>query len=152
ELSNYEDGSRKLKVFLESVNVQRARRCGYCKNHKKTVNTGKTRTRERKSMQRAGRKLSKVKSGQLKSTFGQLKVKRHQAILLVDTQEESYVDSEESTRELIICSNSLTKQAHKCHITDCHVGNPCAHTCDLTVDREYPMIGFDLRAKKRESV
>ncbi|GJW64721.1 hypothetical protein Tco_0116605 [Tanacetum coccineum] len=64
----------------------------------------------------------------------------------------THVDSEESTREWIICSNSLTKQAHKCHITDCHVGNPCAHTCDLTVDREYTMIGFDLRAKKRESV
>ncbi|GKA22732.1 hypothetical protein Tco_0708694, partial [Tanacetum coccineum] len=48
-------------------------RCGYCKNLKKTVKTGQTRTRERKSTQKAGRKLSKVKSGQLKSTFGQLK-------------------------------------------------------------------------------
>ncbi|GKB24108.1 retrovirus-related pol polyprotein from transposon TNT 1-94 [Tanacetum coccineum] len=46
---------------------------GYCKNHKKTVKTGQTRTQERKSTQRAGRKLSKVKSSQLKSTFGQLK-------------------------------------------------------------------------------
>ncbi|GKB55748.1 hypothetical protein Tco_0911934 [Tanacetum coccineum] len=35
---------------------------------------------------------------------------------------------------------------------DCHVGNSCAHTCDLTVDREYPMIGFDLRAKKKDNV
>ncbi|GKG20317.1 hypothetical protein Tco_0380118, partial [Tanacetum coccineum] len=42
--------------------------CGYCKNHKKMVKTGQTRTRERKSTQRAGRKLSKAKSGQLKST------------------------------------------------------------------------------------
>ncbi|GKC48273.1 reverse transcriptase domain-containing protein [Tanacetum coccineum] len=46
-------------------------RCGYCKNLKKTVKTGQTRTRERKSTQKAGRKLSKVKNGQLKSTFGQ---------------------------------------------------------------------------------
>ncbi|GJT59673.1 hypothetical protein Tco_1003206 [Tanacetum coccineum] len=43
-------------------------RYGYCKNLKKTVKTGQTRTRERKSTQKAGRKLSKVKSGQLKST------------------------------------------------------------------------------------
>ncbi|GJX60925.1 hypothetical protein Tco_0292315 [Tanacetum coccineum] len=46
--------------------------CEYCTNHKKTVKTGQTRTQEWKSTQRAGRKLSKVKSGQLKSTFGQL--------------------------------------------------------------------------------
>ncbi|GKE74701.1 hypothetical protein Tco_1536742, partial [Tanacetum coccineum] len=44
---------------------------GYCKNLKKTVKTGQTRTRERKSTQRAGRMLSKVNSGQLKSTHGQ---------------------------------------------------------------------------------
>ncbi|GKC87564.1 hypothetical protein Tco_1148213 [Tanacetum coccineum] len=30
ELSNYEDGSRKLRVFLESVNVQSARRLKFC--------------------------------------------------------------------------------------------------------------------------
>ncbi|GJY87793.1 reverse transcriptase domain-containing protein [Tanacetum coccineum] len=35
----------------------------YCKNLKKTVKTGQTRTRERKSTQRAGRMLSKVNSG-----------------------------------------------------------------------------------------
>ncbi|GKC12745.1 hypothetical protein Tco_1009527, partial [Tanacetum coccineum] len=44
---------------------------GYCKNLKKTVKTGQTRARERKSTQRAGRMLSKVNSGQLKSTFSQ---------------------------------------------------------------------------------
>ncbi|GJV72251.1 reverse transcriptase domain-containing protein [Tanacetum coccineum] len=38
-------------------------RYGYCKNLKKTVKTGQTRTRERKSTQRAGRMLSKVNSG-----------------------------------------------------------------------------------------
>ncbi|GKE32861.1 reverse transcriptase domain-containing protein [Tanacetum coccineum] len=46
-------------------------RYGYCKNLKKTVKTGQTRTRERKSTQRAGRMLSKVNNGQLKSTFSQ---------------------------------------------------------------------------------
>ncbi|GKD17962.1 putative reverse transcriptase domain-containing protein [Tanacetum coccineum] len=40
--------------------------CGYCKNLKKSVKTGQTRTRERKSTQRAGIILSKVNSGQLK--------------------------------------------------------------------------------------
>ncbi|GJV41158.1 hypothetical protein Tco_1419598 [Tanacetum coccineum] len=42
--------------------------CGYCKNLKNTVKTGQTRTRERKSTQKVRRKLSKVTSGQLKST------------------------------------------------------------------------------------
>ncbi|GKE27834.1 hypothetical protein Tco_1443218, partial [Tanacetum coccineum] len=45
--------------------------CGYCKNLKKTVKTGQTRTREQKSTQRAKRMLSKVNNGQLKSTFSQ---------------------------------------------------------------------------------
>ncbi|GJS00858.1 reverse transcriptase domain-containing protein [Tanacetum coccineum] len=44
-------------------------RYGYCKNLKNTVKTGQTRTRERKSTQRAGRMLSKVNSGQQKSTY-----------------------------------------------------------------------------------
>ncbi|GKA29380.1 hypothetical protein Tco_0715625 [Tanacetum coccineum] len=44
---------------------------GYCKNLKKTVKTRQTRTRERKSTQRTRRMLSKVNSGQLKSTFSQ---------------------------------------------------------------------------------
>ncbi|GJX97643.1 hypothetical protein Tco_0353441 [Tanacetum coccineum] len=35
------------------------KRYGYCKNPKKTVKNGQTRTRERKSTQKAGRKLSK---------------------------------------------------------------------------------------------
>ncbi|GJU21651.1 hypothetical protein Tco_1154993 [Tanacetum coccineum] len=39
---------------------------GYRKNLKKTVKTGQTRARERKSTQRTGRMLSKVNSGQLK--------------------------------------------------------------------------------------
>ncbi|GKA28329.1 hypothetical protein Tco_0714497, partial [Tanacetum coccineum] len=42
---------------------------GYCKNLKKTVKTGQTRTRERKSTQRAGRMLSKVNSSQLKDKY-----------------------------------------------------------------------------------
>ncbi|GKE51824.1 putative ribonuclease H-like domain-containing protein [Tanacetum coccineum] len=46
-------------------------KCGYCKNLKKTVKTGQTRTRERKRTQRAGRMLSKVNNGQHKSTFSQ---------------------------------------------------------------------------------
>ncbi|GJY43299.1 hypothetical protein Tco_0431512 [Tanacetum coccineum] len=39
-------------------------RCEYCKNHKKTVKTGQTQTRERKSTQKAERKLSKSNCGQ----------------------------------------------------------------------------------------
>ncbi|GJW27308.1 hypothetical protein Tco_0041119 [Tanacetum coccineum] len=56
---------------LALSSVRHATRYGYCKNLKKTVKTGQTRTRERKSTQRAGRMLSKVNNGQLKSTFSQ---------------------------------------------------------------------------------
>ncbi|GKD16476.1 hypothetical protein Tco_1205634 [Tanacetum coccineum] len=149
---------------------------GYCINLKKTdktqTNTDMGTEEHTKSRENA------IKSGQLKSTFGQPKFyhgsqtkgkyklkdrmvnsrnKVHLGRVYTSPsnligQYRTHVDSEESTREWIICSNSLTKQAHKCHITDCHVGNPYAHTCDLTVDREYPMIRFNLRAKKRESV
>ncbi|GKB83103.1 putative reverse transcriptase domain-containing protein [Tanacetum coccineum] len=51
--------------------LQPSKRYGYCKNLKKTVKTEQSWTRERKSTQRAGRMLSKVNSGQLKSTFSQ---------------------------------------------------------------------------------
>ncbi|GKB42001.1 hypothetical protein Tco_0886943 [Tanacetum coccineum] len=37
ELLNYEDGSRKLRVFLESVNVQRARRLSLLLQHCKDL-------------------------------------------------------------------------------------------------------------------
>ncbi|GKA67958.1 putative ribonuclease H-like domain-containing protein [Tanacetum coccineum] len=42
--------------------LQPSKRCGYSKNLKKTVKTGQTRTRERKSTQRAGKMLYKSKA------------------------------------------------------------------------------------------
>ncbi|GJU06432.1 putative reverse transcriptase domain-containing protein [Tanacetum coccineum] len=65
KMSQIEGLVTKLKTQLAAQGGQ----YGYCKNLKKTVKTGQTRTRERKSTQRAGRMLSKVNSGQLKSTF-----------------------------------------------------------------------------------
>ncbi|GJS46828.1 reverse transcriptase domain-containing protein [Tanacetum coccineum] len=51
--------NRAIKRILE-----RSVGYGYCKNLKKTVKTGQTRTREQKSTQRAERMLSKVNNGQ----------------------------------------------------------------------------------------
>ncbi|GKA49965.1 reverse transcriptase domain-containing protein [Tanacetum coccineum] len=46
-------------------------RCGYCKNHKKTVKTGQTRTRERIECTRAGSLIAKRSNGQPWSTQSQ---------------------------------------------------------------------------------
>ncbi|GJW12588.1 retrotransposon protein, putative, ty1-copia subclass [Tanacetum coccineum] len=70
-LSKPKEVKRMKNVPMLRLWVPLCMQCGYCKNLKKTVKTGQTRTRERKSTQRAGRMLSKVNNGQLKSTFSQ---------------------------------------------------------------------------------
>ncbi|GJS32772.1 putative ribonuclease H-like domain-containing protein [Tanacetum coccineum] len=62
-----EEGIDYEEVFAPVARIE-AIRYGYCKNLKKMIKTGQTRTRERKSTQRAGRMLSKVNSGKLKFT------------------------------------------------------------------------------------
>ncbi|GJS80459.1 hypothetical protein Tco_0730340 [Tanacetum coccineum] len=70
--NNELDGNTKEYLTGEKVReLVETPRYGYCKNLKKTVKTGQSRTRERKSTQRAGRMLSKFNGGQLKSTFSQ---------------------------------------------------------------------------------
>ncbi|GJY73895.1 putative reverse transcriptase domain-containing protein [Tanacetum coccineum] len=69
----YESGAEREEAFQTLKNdlcdASINRMYGYRKNLKKMVKTGQTQTRERKSTQRAERMLSKVNSGQLKSTF-----------------------------------------------------------------------------------
>ncbi|GKA99920.1 reverse transcriptase domain-containing protein [Tanacetum coccineum] len=63
-----ENPTKIFPYFCFSPNINGIRgEYGYCKNHKKTVKTGQTRTREQKSTQRAGsflQKGQKVNSGQ----------------------------------------------------------------------------------------
>ncbi|GKB04860.1 hypothetical protein Tco_0833055, partial [Tanacetum coccineum] len=86
---------------------------GYCKNLKKTVKTGQTRTRERKENTRVGRTLSKENATRMKKT--------HQG--------------------LDFCTKVRTKEAQEGQITDCHAGNPCAHQSDPRAKNRDPMIG-----------
>ncbi|GKE38170.1 hypothetical protein Tco_1461575 [Tanacetum coccineum] len=47
-----------------------------------------------------------------------------------------------STRERVIFTVIiLSKEAHKCHITDCQAGNPSVYICDPTAMINLAMIG-----------
>ncbi|GJU87916.1 retrovirus-related pol polyprotein from transposon TNT 1-94 [Tanacetum coccineum] len=63
--------------------------CGYCKNHKKTVKTGQTRTREQKSTQEAGRKLSKSK---MRDALGRKKIVKSRRVrgMILAAQSEAF--------------------------------------------------------------
>ncbi|GJT44716.1 hypothetical protein Tco_0953431 [Tanacetum coccineum] len=89
------DGS--LPLTQPSKRSRKLPRYGYCKNHKKTVKTGQTRTREQKSTQRAGsflQKGQKVNSGQpsvkrcftLALTTEDSKLKNMMKTMLIDKQ------------------------------------------------------------------
>ncbi|GJV15465.1 ribonuclease H-like domain-containing protein [Tanacetum coccineum] len=54
----------KIACLLVFYHKKNPKRYGYCKNRKKTVKAGQTRTRERKENTRAGRMLSKVNQSQ----------------------------------------------------------------------------------------
>ncbi|GJV69625.1 reverse transcriptase domain-containing protein [Tanacetum coccineum] len=83
--------------FSLNINGNYGEEYGYCKNHKKTVKTGQTRTREQKSTQRAGsflQKGQKVNSGQpsvkrcftLALTTEVSKLKNMMKTMLIDKQ------------------------------------------------------------------
>ncbi|GKD58440.1 hypothetical protein Tco_1295949 [Tanacetum coccineum] len=46
----------------------------------------------------------------------------------------------ETHQGLHFCTKRRTKEAQEGHITDCHVGNPCAFQSNPTVQVEHPMI------------
>ncbi|GJR27779.1 zinc finger, CCHC-type containing protein [Tanacetum coccineum] len=108
---------------------------------RKRLKPGQTRTRERKSTQRARRKLSKVKNGQLKSTFGQLKVYTSPITLIGgDPRKNDTVDMKEAQGNKAYTLEVLTKEAQPVTIMDCHAGNPCELEIDLTAKSSSPII------------
>ncbi|GKD29548.1 putative ribonuclease H-like domain-containing protein [Tanacetum coccineum] len=86
---------------------------------RKRSKPGQTRTREWKSTQRAGRMLSKSYTSS-KAPIGQFPKGN-------DTRTRK-----ETHQDLVFCTKRRTKEAHECHITDCHAGNPCELRFDLT--------------------
>ncbi|GJZ55090.1 reverse transcriptase domain-containing protein [Tanacetum coccineum] len=100
---------------------------GYCKNLKKTVKTGQTRTQERKSTQKAGRMLSKGKMS-LSTLIGR------------DPRKNDTVDMKEAQGNKAYTLEVLTKEARPVTIMDCHTGNPCELEIDLTAMSSSPII------------
>ncbi|GKD36415.1 hypothetical protein Tco_1251924, partial [Tanacetum coccineum] len=92
---------------------------GYIRNHKKTIKNGQARTREWKSEQKPEAKPEKSSLSQIHQAKRPRKAQVKPSFVLI----------------------SLSEEAHICHITDCHAGNPCVHICDPTAYNNSPMIG-----------
>ncbi|GJW58000.1 hypothetical protein Tco_0104731 [Tanacetum coccineum] len=88
---------------------------GYCKNLKKTVKTGQTRTRERKENTRAGRMLSKRNA----PLAGVLNISPR--LLLVNPKEMNHAYNEgNNTGKKGICAKTYGKKAQRpLNNTDC---------------------------------
>ncbi|GJT36428.1 hypothetical protein Tco_0926847 [Tanacetum coccineum] len=123
---------------------------GYCKNLEKTVKTRETRTRERKSTQRAGRMLSKVNSGQLKSNMS---LTSQEAPIGQFPKENDTRGLKKAHKEWGFYTKTLTKEAQRPLTHGCHVGNPCAPKSNPTVQVKHQMIegmkGQDPRKARR---
>ncbi|GJT25108.1 reverse transcriptase domain-containing protein [Tanacetum coccineum] len=74
-----------LKIFSGKL---KTRWYGYCKNHKKTVKTGQTRTQEKKECTKAGDLMAERSNSQLKSIIGQLLVNLGQQVNSGQTYED----------------------------------------------------------------
>ncbi|GJU22114.1 hypothetical protein Tco_1155456 [Tanacetum coccineum] len=118
------------------------------KNHKKTVKTGQTRTREQKSTQRAGRMLTMVNSSQPSVKQANSRDKVHlgrvytspSTLIGGDTRKNDTVDMKEAQGNKAYTLEVLTKKARPVTITDCHTGNPCELEIDLTAKSSSPII------------
>ncbi|GJT99480.1 hypothetical protein Tco_1109819 [Tanacetum coccineum] len=132
----------KLEDVLATLNSRELDMCvDITKISRKRLKPGQTRTRERKSTQRAERKLLKVKNGQLKSTFGHLKVYTSPRTLIGgDPRKNDTVDMKEAQGNKAYTLEVLTKEAQPVTITDCHAGNPCELEIDLTAKSSSPII------------
>ncbi|GJY80237.1 hypothetical protein Tco_0492988 [Tanacetum coccineum] len=90
---------------------------------RKQVKTRQTRTREQKSTQKARRKLSK-------STLSQPLV--NLVNLSQDPKRNATLDEEKAQERWDFILLTLTKKEQGVSITDCHAGNPCEISSDLT--------------------
>ncbi|GJZ97074.1 reverse transcriptase domain-containing protein [Tanacetum coccineum] len=96
---------------------------GYCKNLKKTVKTGQSRTRDGKECTRAEDLIAR------KAPIGQ------------SPQGIACGLKKETHKDLGFCTKVSIKEAQVLGHTECHVGNPCAHQVDPTDKNQDQMIG-----------
>ncbi|GJY14459.1 hypothetical protein Tco_0384881 [Tanacetum coccineum] len=123
--NDYDEGLVHLLCLLEETVIllkesldQTVPGTDKAKTIRKTVKTGQTRTQERKSTQKARRKLSKLKNPKRNATFGLKEAQRKWQFTLV----------------------TLSKEAQAVSITDCQAGNPCEIRCDPTTKFTLPII------------
>ncbi|GKE62340.1 hypothetical protein Tco_1512707 [Tanacetum coccineum] len=106
------------------------------------VKTGQTRTQERKSTQKARRKLSKSNQVNPQSTLGQSHNKTKSKIPIQSLKiSKDTLDDEKAQERWDFTLLTLTKKEQGVSITDCHAGNPCEISSDLTDENDLPMIG-----------
>ncbi|GJY32313.1 putative ribonuclease H-like domain-containing protein, partial [Tanacetum coccineum] len=92
---------------------------------------------------RAGRMLSK---GKVKMGNSRVKDQRGQSCASSNTpywsnlRKNDTVANEKAQGSGYFTLQTLTKQAHKGHITNCHAGNPCDYQRDLTAKDDLPII------------
>ncbi|GJW03228.1 hypothetical protein Tco_1562084 [Tanacetum coccineum] len=103
------------------------------KSTRKTVKTGQTRTQERKSTQKAGRKLSKSKSQLSQQTS-------YSSSHWLKPKKECHIGLKEAQRKWQFTLVTLSKEAQAVSITDCQAGNPCEIRCDPTTKIALPII------------
>ncbi|GJW65956.1 hypothetical protein Tco_0117840 [Tanacetum coccineum] len=108
---------------------------------RKQSKTRQTRTRERKSTQKAGRMLSKStlrQKGQFmgSSTRWQNLTSPNVFHWLIPSREDM-LDDEKAQEKWDFTLLKLTKKEQGVSITDCHAGNPC----EISSENDLPMIG-----------
>ncbi|GKE53688.1 hypothetical protein Tco_1488844 [Tanacetum coccineum] len=96
---------------------------------------GKHGHKKRKSTREAKDSKPKPEKVKLQSTMGQ------QSQLKTNPQSKKPRRRGESIREKGIYTTITHRSNTKCHITDCHAGNPCVHKLDPTNHNHDPIIG-----------
>ncbi|GKE62469.1 hypothetical protein Tco_1512836, partial [Tanacetum coccineum] len=103
---------------------------GYIRNHKKMVKNGQARTRESEEYKKKPKIQSRSQKCQALSQNGQIMGYYSLINCLLKLSQAKRPRKAQVKPSFALIS--LSEEAHICHITDCHAGNPYVHICDLT--------------------
>ncbi|GJU31804.1 hypothetical protein Tco_1175393 [Tanacetum coccineum] len=124
--------------ILEAISY--CRRYEYCKDLKKMVKTGQTRTRERNREYKSRENAIKVNSSGKRTPWQSYTSPN--APIGGNPKGNDTRTMKETHQGLDFCTKRRTKEAQEGHITDCHTSNPCAHQNDPRAKNEDPMISI----------
>ncbi|GJX63273.1 hypothetical protein Tco_0296173 [Tanacetum coccineum] len=114
--------------------VELVTRYGYCKNLKKTVKTGQSRTRETEEYTKSRENAIKSQQWSTQSLTSQ------EAPIGQFPKENDTRGLKKAHKEWGFYTKSCLKEAQRPPKHGCHVGNPCAPQSNPTVDIEHQMI------------